>query len=389
MNPTAFLSGGNRRITKIIQPLLTVVLIAAAQAAGPAVDRTVRVYSQPGRYAGWPANHGIWSWDNEILVGFSGAYFKWLGPDRHPYDRDRSEEPYLARSLDGGKSWTIEPAPELATPRGMYARPGASVAATDLPGPLNFTHPDFCMTLRMEDAQKGESWLYYSYDRGKSWRGPFRFPLFGQKAIMARTDYLAGGKHDALVFLTASKSSGAEGRPLAVRTSDGGLHWRFVGWIAPDPGAGFTIMPSSVRLSTGRIVTAVRHFDPNAASQNSIDLYGSDDNGETWRSVSRAVALTGEKGGNPPSLIRLRDGRLALTYGPRNPPYRICARLSADNGATWSPEIVLRDGAASWDIGYTRSIQCPDGTIVTLYYWPPGARKERTLEATIWSPGKP
>ena len=30
------------------------------------------------------------------------------------------------------------------------------------------------------------------------------------------------------------------------RTKDGGLHWEFVAWTAPDPGAGFTIMPSTV-----------------------------------------------------------------------------------------------------------------------------------------------
>jgi hypothetical protein len=27
------------------------------------------------------------------------------------------------------------------------------------------------------------------------------------------------------------------------QTRDGSLHWEFVAWTAPDPGAGFTIMP--------------------------------------------------------------------------------------------------------------------------------------------------
>lgn len=31
------------------------------------------VYFEEGRFAGWPANHGIWLWDNEILVGFVEA----------------------------------------------------------------------------------------------------------------------------------------------------------------------------------------------------------------------------------------------------------------------------------------------------------------------------
>ncbi len=31
----------------------------------------VEVYRQPGRFADWPANYGIWSWGNEIAVSFT------------------------------------------------------------------------------------------------------------------------------------------------------------------------------------------------------------------------------------------------------------------------------------------------------------------------------
>jgi len=60
----------------------------------------VLAHLKVGRYGGWPANHGIWSWGNEIFVGFSAAYYQWMGPDRHPYDRSKREEPYLGRSVD-------------------------------------------------------------------------------------------------------------------------------------------------------------------------------------------------------------------------------------------------------------------------------------------------
>jgi hypothetical protein len=33
----------------------------------------VTVYHRQGRFGGWPANHGIWSWGDEILVGFSAG----------------------------------------------------------------------------------------------------------------------------------------------------------------------------------------------------------------------------------------------------------------------------------------------------------------------------
>jgi len=30
----------------------------------------VTVYAEPNKFAGWPANNGMWAWGNEILVGF-------------------------------------------------------------------------------------------------------------------------------------------------------------------------------------------------------------------------------------------------------------------------------------------------------------------------------
>ena len=78
------------------------------QAQRPASEHTVVVYWKPGRYAAWPANHGIWSWGNEILVGFEVGYFKKRGSDAHPISHERPAEDLLARSLDGGETWTIE-----------------------------------------------------------------------------------------------------------------------------------------------------------------------------------------------------------------------------------------------------------------------------------------
>jgi hypothetical protein len=85
---------------------------------------------------------------------------------------------------------------------------------------------------------------------------------------------------------------------------------------------------------------------------------------------------------------KLRDGRICITYGYRTAPFSIRARLSRDNGKTWGAEITLRGDGAAWDIGYPRTIQRPDGKIVTVYYWAAELKKERTIEATIWEPGK-
>jgi len=350
----------------------------------------VMVYYEPGRFGGWPANHGIWAWGNEILVGFSAGTYKDLGPNLHAIDRDKPEEYLLARSLDGGMTWQIEnPSTKGAlvpvgkalhgvAPAGLEEKP-----LRDCPGGIDFTHPDFAMTVRMSDKDTGLSRSYYSIDRGHNWEGPFRLPLFGQKGIAARTDYLINGKHDCLLFLTAAKQNNQEGRVLCGRTLDGGKTWAFVSYIGPEP-AGYAIMPSTVRLSPAEIVTTIRCRE---GSGSWIDAYLSQDNGTSWSYLNRPVPDTGE--GNPPALIRLHDGRLCLTYGYRAAPWGIYARLSDDGGRTWSDPIALREDGAGRDIGYPRSIERPDGKIVTIYYfWDRKTGPERYIAATIWDPGK-
>ena len=86
-------------------------------------------------------------------------------------------------------------------------------------------------------------------------------------------------------------------------------------------------------------------------------------------------------------MIKLRDGRLAITYGYRAEPDGIRARLSSDQGQTWSEEIILRKDAAAWDLGYPRTVQRPDGKLVTIYYYNDAVDKERYIGGTIWDPG--
>ena len=365
-------------------------VIASAQSPGvlrPTTVKHVDVYRVPGRFGGWPANHGIWCWEDEILVGFSAGYFKDNGPGRHAIDHDRPEEHLLARSQDGGGTWTIErPAEQGAlipvgsalhgvTPPGLKEK-----SWRDCPGGIDFTHPDFALTVRMTDVHAGPARFYHSSDRGHTWEGPFRLPLFGQKGIAARTDYLINGKHDCTLFLTASKRNGREGRPFCARTTDGGRTWRFVAWIGPEP-TGFAIMPSTVRLSESELLCAIRRRE---GPKRWITSYRSLDNGESWRPDAVPTPDAGE--GNPPSMIRLADGQLCITYGYRAAPFGIRARLSDNGGQSWSREIILRDDGGGRDLGYTRSVQRPDGKIVTVYYFHDEPKSDRYIAATIWDP---
>jgi hypothetical protein len=351
----------------------TIFLIACGAFAEP---QHVIVYKEDGRFAGWPANNGIWSWNDEIVVGFMQGYFKFIADDEHAQDPDKPSLPRFARSLDGGQTWTVE-VPSFLDGEGKEKEPIAQSK------PANFTHPDFAMRIRMNNTRGGNARIYYSYDRCKTWEGPYAMPNFDQKKILARTDYLVSGPKEALVFLSAVKQDGEEGRVFCSRTNDGGLTWQFLSWLGPEP-KGFSIMPASARLSENELLSTIRRKEGENCW---IDAYRSVDNGKTWTLTGEQVASTGINYGNPSTLTKLKDGRLALVYGYRSEPYGIRAKLSANNGVTWGDEIVLRADAGCWDLGYPRTIQRADGKLVSIYYYNDGLNKERYIAATIWDPG--
>ena len=337
---------------------------------GPLAHRTV--YFEEGRFAGWPANNGAWSWGNEIVVGFTLGYYRPTSGG-HPIDPDRPSVAQQARSLDGGETWTIETPSFLDETRGEGP-------PTELKTAVDFTRPDFAARFRTNR-------FYYSQDRCRTWHGPFRLPDFGRKGLLARTDYIVNGPHDLMAFIAAEKDDGGEGWPCCIRTTDGGRTWELVGWIGPQPGAGgYAIMPSTLRLSDSALLSIIRlRGVENGRKRWWIEGHLSPDNGRNWY---RLAEPTINNHGNPPHMIRLDDGRIALTYGHRAAPFGIRAVISSDDGKTWGEEIILRDDGGEWDLGYPRTVQRPDGKCVTAYYFNDQQRKERYIACTIWTPGK-
>lgn len=349
---------------------LILSLSALAQPPGASFENVV-VAQEAGRFGGWPANHGIWAWGDEIVVGYQWGYYKENPSGGHDIDRERPSVSRQARSMDGGKTWAVE-IPSYLDAEGKEAEP------VDPPGGLDFTHPDFALMFHMDR-------YYYSKDRCKTWSGPYIMPTFGQPKLLARTNYMVEGKHQLMAFLAAAKDDGVEGWPLCARTSDGGKTWERIGWIGPQPKTGdYAIMPSALRVSESGILCMIRRRGTlDDQKQWWIEPYLSPDNGAHWYLLKRPFI---NNAGNPPHMIRLADGRIALTYGFRLPPYGIRARISSDEGITWGDEIIVRADGASWDLGYPRTVQRPDGKCVSVYYFHAPEQHERFIAATIWDP---
>lgn len=333
------------------------------------------VFRQDGRFGGWPANNGAWAWGDEFLVGFSAAWHKEQDAKRHQIDYDKPEDAWFARSLDGGRSWSIE------RPSTIWGADEAVARLRPLDEAVDFSRPGFAMTLRFHKS--GPAYFFYTYDKGKTWRGPYEFPKLGTSGINARTDYIVHGSREMTAFLTAQKANGKEGRPICVRTTDGGMTWSLLSHIGPEP-ANFSIMPSTVQLDPESFLTTLRVKQDEERS--CIEAWISRDRGVTWSWLGTPVPAAGGQSGNPPDLIRLRDGRLCLVYGYRSVPRGIRARISADEGRSWGEELVLRDDAVSHDLGYSRSFEREDGMIVSVYYYNDGIHNERFIAATTWSP---
>ncbi len=172
---------------------------------------------------------------------------------------------------------------------------------------------------------------------------------------MGRTDYVVEGRDTCLLFLTADQVRWDRG-PAVFGSHDG---WR-----------AHLAIPRVHRTGTTWICRhAVNgaHLGDRPGDDRPLPRFSPPVDRRLRLARRRPVVVVsftpapdiGQ--GNPPSLIRLADGRLCLTYGYRDQPFAIHARLSSDQGKTWTEPFVLRGDGGSQDIGYPRSVVRADG----------------------------
>jgi len=111
----------------------------------------------------------------------------------------------------------------------------------------------------------------------------------------------------------------------------------------------------------GDLICHVRNENPTDDGQTLQSE--STDSGLTW-SVLHSINLWGL----PSHLLRLRNGRLLMSYSYRRTPIGIQARLSEDSGKSWSDPIRITSNGVTGDMGYPSTVEATDGTMITVWY---------------------
>jgi hypothetical protein len=227
------------------------------------------------------------------------------------------------------------------------------------------------------------SWVILSAD-GRSWGNPILVPVStphgpikladGSLLYLGKAGFSAGDQH--------------RGDIMACVSADGGRTWTARGVVPLCEGTqqGNYHEPHVVELPGGKLVGMIRFEyskeDAPKPDQVNFSLFQteSDDGGQTWTRAKPTGIY-----GSPPHLIRHSSGKLVCVYGYRKSPYgqRVC--ISADGGATWQSDIILRDDGPDGDLGYPASVEMPDGSVFTICYQKHKAGEKCSLLWSRWT----
>jgi hypothetical protein len=347
----------------------------------------LRIAGGPDQYCGWPVMGGIHNFGaGEITVTFvQGTSAYRTSGDLDHYTIESRSKVMLRRSPDHGETWPEDLAVEVF----------------DNSVPLDDIVPDSKIERAPIDMSKPESILYAgrsmvtksrvvdsvriprerypvrpipfvvrSADKGYTWEQiPILIPLyhldsgygFSQYVVMADGSILLG-----LPGTTGPDYNKYAARSELYRSTDNGESWYWANTLFSDPfNETNCSYPNPRLLPSGRLACTLGFWKDPRNRVRWMGIIYSDDGGINWTEPRRI----GWWGISPFPLV-LRDGRLLLIYAWRqSEPYGIRGMISEDEGKTWSDEFILRDDAASPDLGYPVATERDDGKIFTAYYY--------------------
>ena len=222
-------------------------------------------------------------------------------------------------------------------------------------------------------AELGQ-WMIRSTDGGVTWSQRYSSIVNSPHGPIQLTD----GR-----LLYAGKELWTGDHAIGVcESSDDGISWRWLGKIPTREGddpANYHEL-HAVESSGGRLIAHIRNQNPTDDRETLQSE--SDDGGKTW-TTPHTIGVWGL----PSFLMTLHDGRLLMTYGHRRKPLGIQARVSSDDGASWSDPMIIYGDATSGDLGYPSTVEFDGGDLLTVWYERLSGSDKAVLRQARWRIG--
>ncbi|GHT11311.1 sialidase [Planctomycetales bacterium] len=351
-----------RVIFVIVFCALSSVITYAQQPPAFEIIETKTLSPSDEMYYGW-ATAAV-DRNDQILVVASG------GREGHVCPFGRVE---FMRSYDTGKTWTFpqtildspiddRDAGILVTPKGtIIVTTFTSLAYADS---LNKIKDDeqrlrwLSLHHRISEEERQKelgSWAIRSTDNGITWSARMNTLVNSPHGPIALTD-------GRLLYVGKKLWSSANENGV-VQSLDDGQTWQ---WLTELPVRNGDVAAAyhewhAVETASGRIIVQMRNHNP--VNNNETLQCESDDGGKTWTTPHNIGVW-----GFPSHLLKLQNNAVLMTYGHRRAPLGNQARISYDEGNTWSAPMVIYGDAASDDLGYPSTVQLKDGTLITVWY---------------------
>ena len=161
---------------------------------------------------------------------------------------------------------------------------------------------------------------------------------------------------------------------------DDGASWTWLSGIPTRPGDDAKNYHElhAVEAADGTIVVQIRNH--NSANDRETLQCESKDGGKTW-TIPHPIGVWGL----PSHLLRLKDGRLLMSYGYRRQPFGVQARISLDSGQSWSKPMSIAADGVSGDLGYPSTVELDSGRLLTVWYERMEQSPRAVLRQAEWS----